>query len=84
MYGDTCDLMGVKDGVETKIGTMPLPPKMKLKEIVRSYFSGSIDDDMSDASYAYAVGEELINWMIANGWAISPEVMASKCLTKKD
>lgn len=60
---ETMTLVGVKDGVETVLGEVPLSPQMKAREIVRSYFSDNIDDDGSEASYAYYAMLDLINWM---------------------
>lgn len=65
---ETCDLVGVKNGIETVLGKIPMPPKMKLRELIRGYFGGSFDNECSDASSALYMGEELIDWMITQGW----------------
>lgn len=65
---ETCEAIGTRpDGTSEIIGAIPLPPEMKAREIVRSYFSGSIDDDMSEASLALGAMEELINWLKEQG-----------------
>ena len=83
MRADICDLVGVTNGIETKLGTMPITPKQKAKDIVSSYFNGELEDEMGgDATYAYSACVELVDWMIKQGWAITPEAMLNKVLTK--
>lgn len=65
---DTCELVGIKDGKATNLGTITTPPRMKLKEIVRTYFGGDVDDEMSDAALALAAGEDFLIWLMKNGW----------------
>lgn len=60
---ETMTLVGVKDGVETVLGEVPLSPQMKAREIVRGYFSDDINEDGTEASYAYYAMLDLINWM---------------------
>lgn len=64
------DIVGVKNGIETNLGKIPMPPSMKLKEIMRTYFSGSTDDEESEVSMAVAAGTELLAWMESQGYAI--------------
>lgn len=71
---DTVSLVGIKDGVATNIGTVTTPPRMKLREIVRGYFGGDVDDEMSDAAMALAAGEDFLIWLMKNGWKAEAEV----------
>jgi hypothetical protein len=63
---DTVQLVGVKDGVETVLGTATMPPKMKARELVREMFGAWAPNDGSDSDLAYAVCESLIDWMGKN------------------
>lgn len=74
---DTVTLVGVKDGVETNLGTVTTPPRMKLREIVRGYFGDDPEDDMSDAYMACCVGEDFLIWLMKNGWK-SGEMVVTK------
>ncbi len=65
---ETVDLVGVKDGVETPLGKIPMPPEMKLKEIMRTYFGGDANDPESDACLGVAAGMEFFNWLIGQGY----------------
>ena len=60
---DTVQLVGVKDGIETVIGTATMSPKMKAQDLVREMFGAWEHDDGSDADLAFAVCEQLIKWM---------------------
>lgn len=62
---DECQLVGVKsDGTEHVLGTVTMPPKMKARDIVRSYFGyWDDDDDCCDAAMAMMCCEELIAFM---------------------
>jgi hypothetical protein len=63
---DTVQLVGVKDGVETVIGTATMSPRMKAQDLVREMFGAWEHDDGSDADMAFAVCEQLIKWMPLN------------------
>jgi hypothetical protein len=69
---ETVDLYGVKDGVEVRLGKILMPPKMKAKEIVHSYFGRIDEDECNDAAMALNVCEELIKWMQDQGWTPPP------------
>ncbi|MDM0003928.1 hypothetical protein QTI51_03905 [Variovorax sp. J22G73] len=62
--GDTCTLMGVRaDGSTVNLGAVPMPPLMKARDVVRSYFPGDPDDDMTDAAMALQCCREVIDHM---------------------
>jgi hypothetical protein len=62
---DMCRMVGVRsDGTEVDLGAMPMPPLMKAKDIVRSYFGGNgFDDEMSDDALALQCCREVIDYM---------------------
>lgn len=60
------ELYGVKDGKETLLGTVPMPPRMKAREIAREMFDRFEDDDASDAAMCFAAMESLIDHMQAS------------------
>ncbi len=73
----TCTLKGVRtDGTEQELGTIPVPPAMKLKEIMRQYFTGEAEDQDSDLALAIAAGTEFMNWLNAQGWGMRPAEQA--------
>lgn len=74
--GETIDLVGIKDGKEVPLGKSPMPPQMKLREIMRSYFSGNPDDDDSDLSMAVAAGMEFFQWLGQQGCFATPKSAA--------
>lgn len=60
---ETCQLVGIQaDGTERVLGCIPVPARMKFKEIVRGYFSGDPDDEDSDAAMALFAYDELTAW----------------------
>lgn len=65
------DLLGVRaDGSSEVIGQVPMPPKMKMRDIVRDMFgepSGDPDacDDASMCMYALECFHE---WLLEQGW----------------
>lgn len=63
---ETVQIIGVRpDGVEVDLGAAPMPPRMKAKDIVRSYF-GEIDEESgNDGAMALWCCNELIDWMSA-------------------
>lgn len=68
---ETVDLVGIKNGVETNLGKVPMPPKMKLKEIARSYFGGNPEDDSSDAALMVGAGMEFFDWLQKQGYGLN-------------
>jgi hypothetical protein len=69
---ETIDLVGVVNGVHVPIGTMPMPPSMKAKEIVRSYFGRIDEDEGNEAAMALWACNELVTWMESQGWTPPP------------
>lgn len=63
MEADTATLVGVTGGVETVLGEIPMPAKMKARELVREMFGAWEPDDGSDPDMAMAVCEQLIEWL---------------------
>lgn len=81
---DTVQLVGVKDGVETVIGTATMPPKMKARELVREMFGAWEPEDGSDADMAFAICEQLIEWMPKNPPSFNVESQAQPKGTHDD
>jgi hypothetical protein len=80
---DQVDLIGYKDGIPTALGKATMPSKMKLKEIVESYFGAFNEDDEWESEnqlMAMAVGEDFLIWLKKNGWKMSSPVETPKNL----
>jgi len=60
---DTVQVYGVKNGQQTLIGTAPIPPRMKARELARAQFGHFEDDDGSDADLCFCALEQLIEHM---------------------
>lgn len=75
------ELYGVKDGKETFLGTAPMPPRMKARELAREMFGPFQDDDASDAEMCFAAMGQLIEHMQASA---QPEQVAQDELTPED
>lgn len=73
---ETVNLVGIKNGIETNLGKVAMPPKMKLKEISRSYFGGDPEDDTSDAALMVGAGMEFFDWLQKQGYQVSKPVVA--------
>ena len=56
-------VVGIKDGKETVLGTATITPRMKARDLVREMFGGWEEDDGSEADLAFAVCESLLRWM---------------------
>jgi hypothetical protein len=70
---ETVDVYGVSaDGTQTKVGTMPMPPSMKAREIVRTYFHDIDEENGSDGAMALWACNELVSWMEQQGWTPPP------------
>ncbi|ABM32264.1 hypothetical protein [Paracidovorax citrulli] len=66
---DTVDVVGVRaSGEHVNLGKMPMPPTMKARDIATSQFGGFQDGDGSDAEMCFGALEELLAWLIAQGW----------------
>lgn len=66
------ELVGVKNGVETSLGKVAMPPRMKAREIAREQFGAFQDDDGSDADFCFGALETLIDWMFQQGYKLHP------------
>ena len=60
---DTVQVYGVKNGQQTLIGTAPMPPRMKARELACEQFGHFEDDDGSDADLCFCALEQLIEHM---------------------
>jgi hypothetical protein len=60
---DTVQVFGVKGGVETLIGTAPMPARMKARELAREQFGHFEDGDGSEAELCFGAMEQLIEHM---------------------
>ena len=72
---NTCDLVGIKDGVHTQLGKHTVPPRMKLRAIIENYIGRVPDDyeeDFSDAGTAMIIGEAFYDWLVVHGWKPQP------------
>lgn len=72
---ETISVVGIKsDGTHTEVGTMPIPPTMKAREILRSYFGADVDTEGTDADMAMAAMEEFILWLQKDGRLHSTQI----------
>lgn len=63
---DNVQIYGVnKEGIQVHLGEAIMPPRMKFKEILRSYL-GNPDDEDSDAAIALAAYDDLVDWQQKN------------------
>lgn len=62
------ELYGVKDGVQTHLGMIAMPPRMKAREIAREQFGHFDDGDGSDAELCFGALEQMIDWMFKQGF----------------
>lgn len=60
---ETVDLYGVKNGINTYLGQVPMPAKMKAKEITEGMFGRFEPNDGSDADLCYGSMCQLLDWM---------------------
>ena len=65
------DLLGIRaDGSSAVIGQVPMPPKMKMREIVENFIgrpSDDPDDDSPENTCMWAL-EAFHAWMLEQGW----------------
>lgn len=74
---DRVTLVGVRaDGSEKVLGTAPTPVRMKARELAREQFGWFEDDDGSDAELCFGAMDQLIDWMLAQGWT-PPKLVAA-------
>ena len=66
---ETVDLVGVRaNGEHVNRGKVAKPPRMKAREIAQSYFGPFQDDDGSESDACFGALEELIDWLVKQGW----------------
>ena len=56
------ELRGVKDGVETVLGTMNEPPAMYARRLIVDWFGGFTDGDNSDADCMFELTKGVIDY----------------------
>ncbi len=72
---ETISVVGIKsDGTHTEVGAIPIPPTMKAREILRSYFGADVDTEGTDADMAMAAMEEFILWLKKEGRLHSTQI----------
>lgn len=67
---DTVNIVGQRaDGSSVLLGTAPMPPEMKRKEIARS-MCGELSDDESGTAADYCLWsmEQYHDWLVKQGW----------------
>ena len=70
---DAVDVVGVRaNGEHVSLGKMPMPPRMKAREIAASQFGRFVDDDGSDAELCFGAMEELLDWLERQRCAAAP------------
>lgn len=82
---ETMQVIGVKDGVETIIGTATITPRMKARDLVHENIGGFEDGDGSEADVAFSICRWLLEWMgenppvinmtaptVRDGWQLVP------------
>lgn len=75
---DTVTLIGENaDGSRDVLGTISMPPKMKIREIARSYFGESACEG-DEADMCIGALEELHSWMVKQGWQLPPMVITKR------
>ncbi|MGN8004318.1 hypothetical protein ACTJKQ_14140 [Acidovorax sp. 22279] len=71
---DTVDLIGVRaNGEHVNLGRVTMPPRMKAREIARSYFGHFDDEDGSDAELCFGALETFLDWLVKHGWHDTPQ-----------
>ena len=67
---DTVNVIGIKaDGSSDLLGTAPMPPAMKRREIAREML-GELSDDESGtpADFCLCSMEQYHDWLVSQGW----------------
>lgn len=78
---DRVTALGVRaDGSSEVVGTAPMPPKMKMREIVRNYFGEPTcgPNDCDDASMCMYALESYHEWLVKQGWTAPPIVVMQR------
>ncbi|MFD2298363.1 hypothetical protein QRO11_12220 [Paracidovorax citrulli] len=82
---DTVDVVGVRaSGEHVNLGKMPMPPTMKARDIATSQFGGFQDGDGSDAEMCFGALEELLAWLIAQGWGAAAPAQEAELRAEVD
>lgn len=63
---DDYTLIGVKNGMETVLGTVTQSAESKARELVAEMFGPWEQDDGSDAEMAFTICAQLLEWMPKN------------------
>ena len=58
----TVQLIGIKDGIETDLGLVPMPPTVEARELLRDVGFEGLDDEDGDGAYAMGACEQLIEY----------------------
>lgn len=72
---DKMNVLGVRaDGSSELLGTVPISPRLKMREIVANFFEhpSDDDDDGSDANMCLWALEAYHEWLLAQGWTAPP------------
>ena len=67
---EAVNLIGVKtDGSATLLGTVPMPPEMKRREIAVEHFGSlSPDESGNDGDLCLWALEQYHDWLVQQGW----------------
>ena len=66
---DTVNLFGVRaDGSTELLGTAPMPPRMKAREIASDHFGPFKEDDCSNADTCFWALVGFLDWLETQGW----------------
>lgn len=80
-------LVGVRaDGSSKVLGSVPMPPEMKRREIVTNFFERPSDDpdDCSDANMCLYALEQYHEWLLQQGWTPPPMVLEGEQFRKQN
>jgi len=84
---ETVSVFGVKPNgevVDTGVKTT-MPPRMKAKELVSEMYGRTWEeDDGSEADMCFAVCEQFLDWLIAQGWHVAPPAQTPPRLSDMD
>lgn len=78
-FPEMIEALGEKtNGERVLIGQVPMPEKMKAKDIIATYFGYNFGDEDSDASMAFYAFEEFLLWQEQQRKAISEMIHERK------
>lgn len=73
-FPEMIDALGEKpNGERICVGKIPMPEKMKAKEIISQYFGYDFGDEDSDASMALYAFEEFLSWQTKQRTALKSD-----------